>query len=211
MAISLNKKTGINLKKGSKISLVKAEKKLEKVCIGLNWGVIEKKVLLGLTKINSKVDLDGSVTMFDKNNNIVDTVYYYKLISNDKSITHSGDDRVGDIGGDDGLDNEIIEINLNKVNSSVQQIVFYLTSYKKQDFSTIPYSKIRILEGNRKHIEDVFATFNLSNDDTFKGKVSMIMGKLIRTKNNWDFKAIGEPGESNDIMETIKLIQKKYL
>lgn len=211
MGISLNKKTGINLSKGSTISLAKEGKALNHVCIGLNWGAIERKTLFGLINTSESVDLDGSVSMFDQNTNELDTVYYSRLRSKDGSVIHSGDDRVGDIGGDDGLDNEIIEINLRKVNPAVQQIVFYLNSYTGHDFAKIPYSKIRIFEGNKNRVDDVFATFNLSADQSYARSVSMIMGKLVRTHNNWEFKTIGEAVSSKKISDTIPLIQSRYL
>jgi tellurium resistance protein TerZ len=211
MSISLDKKTGINLKKGSSISLEKGGKKLEQVCIGLNWGAIEKKQFFGFFKERESVDLDGSVTMFDKKGNMIDTVYYRKLESNDMAIKHSGDDRIGDSGGDDDLDNEVIQINLNLVSPEVEQIVFYLNSYKGQSFSTIPYSKIRIFEGNRRNVVEVFATFNLSSEDSFAGKVSMVMGKLVRKAQTWEFKAIGEAITGKGINDTIAVIQKSYL
>ena len=211
MAISLNKKTGINLKKGSSISLEKQGKLLEKVCIGLNWGAIQKKALFGLVKTAHSVDLDGSVTLFDKDGNDLDTVYYSKLKSNDGAINHSGDDVRGDAGGDDGIDNEIIEINLTKVAPEVEQIVFYLNSYNGQDFGDIPYSKIRIFEGNRHKVDDVFATFNLSADASFAGNVSMVMGKLIRTRSNWKFEAIGDAIPTKKIQDTIPYIKDNYL
>lgn len=211
MGISLNKKTGINLKKGSSISLEKQGKLLEEVCIGLNWGAIQRKALFGLVKSAESVDLDGSVSMFDQAKNEVDTVYYSKLKSKDGAITHSGDDRSGDAGADDGLDNEVIEINLLKVNPEVEQIVFYLNSYNGQDFAHIPYSKIRIFEGDKNRVDDVFATFNLSADESFAGSVSMILGKLVRTRNNWKFETIGDAVSSKKIQDTIPLIQEKYL
>jgi tellurium resistance protein TerZ len=211
MSISLDKKTGINLKKGSSISLEKEGKKLEQVCIGLNWGAIEKKQFFGFFKDKEAVDLDGSVSMFDRNGKMLDTVYYKKLQSFDYSIKHSGDDRQGDSGGDDDQDNEVIQINLTAVNPEVEQIVFYLNSFKEQSFSTIPYSKIRIFEGNRKNVVEVFATFNLSAEESFAGKVSMIMGKLVRKAHNWEFKAIGEAIAAKGINETIKVIQDSYL
>lgn len=211
MAISLNKKTGINLKKGSSISLEKQGKLLEKVCIGLNWGAIQKKALFGLVKTAHSVDLDGSVTLFDKDGNDLDTVYYSKLRSNDGAINHSGDDVRGDAGGDDGIDNEIIEINLTKVAPEVEQIVFYLNSYNGQDFGDIPYSKIRIFEGNRHKVDDVFATFNLSADASFAGNVSMVMGKLLRTRSNWKFEAIGDAIPTRKIQDTIPYIKDNYL
>ncbi len=211
MGISLNKKTGINLSKGSTISLAKEGKSLQNMCIGLNWGAIERKAFFGMFNTSESVDLDGSVSMFGYDGQALDTVYYSKLRSSDGSIVHSGDDRVGDIGGDDGLDNEVIQINLARVDRNVQQIVFYLNSYTGHDFAKIPYSKIRIFEGNKHYVEDVFATFNLSADPSFARSVSMIMGKLVRTHDNWRFETIGEAVSSRKIADTIPLIQSYYL
>jgi stress response protein SCP2 len=39
----------------------------------------------------------------------------------------------------------------------------------------------------------------------------MVMGKLIRTKNDWEFKTIGDAVKSFRIKETIALIEEKYL
>jgi tellurium resistance protein TerZ len=211
MSISLDKKTGINLKKGTSISLEKNGKLLEEVCIGLNWGAIKKKALFGLFYDSQSVDLDGSVTLFGSNKTYLDTVYYKKLTSYDNAIKHSGDDRIGDVGKADEYDNEVIQINLRKTHVDVEQIFFYLNSYKGQDFAAIPYSKIRIFEGTPRDVKEVFATFNLSADPSFAGNVSMIMGKLVRTKNNWEFKAIGEAIPAKDIQEIIKYIKENYL
>ena len=211
MSISLNKKTGINLKKGTSISLKKEKKKLEKVCVGLNWGSIEKKYLFGMVKGNKAVDLDGSVTLFGANNTALETVYYNNLRSSDGSVRHSGDDLTGDVGGDDGLDNEVIQIDLGKVSQHVQQIVVYLNSYENQDFASIPFSKIRIFEGSPTRVEDVFATFSLSSDSSLAGKVAMIMGKFVRTGDTWEFKTIGEAATTRKVSDTIEVIREKYL
>ncbi len=207
--MDLTKKTGINLVKGSKISLVKENKKLEQVCIGLDWGAIKKKTL-GIFTTEVAVDLDASVAMFDENNKKVDVVFFNRLMSTDGSVRHSGDDRKGDSAADNA-DNEIIFINLPKVHPKISTIVFFLNSYKGQDFQTIPYSKIRIFEGNKHEVVSVFATFNLSAEATFSGKVSMIMGKLIRVGDTWEFQTIGEPSTTKDINETIEEIKIKYL
>ncbi len=216
MSIELNKKTGINLSKGSRISLEKDGHKLEEVCIGLNWGSIKKPAFFGLFKETIAVDLDGSVTTYGeqdgKENAIIETVYYKKLRSRDGAIIHSGDDRDGDTDGDDGFDNEVIQIKLNQVNPKVTSIVFYLNSYNNQDFADIPYSKIRIFEGTPTRVQSVFATFNLSGDASFKGYVSMVMGKLVRKPNgNWEFATIGEAIAAKNIDDTILTIQNKYL
>jgi tellurium resistance protein TerZ len=211
MSIELNKKTGINLSKGSSISLVKEERKLEEICIGINWGAIQKKFLISFFNETETVDLDGSASMFDANGTMIDTVYYRKLLSKDQAIRHSGDDRKGDMDKADDFDNEVIQVNLNQVNPDIKQIFFYINSFKGQDFATIPYSKIRIFEGNPREVVSVFATFNLSAETTFAHKVSMIMGKLVRENNGWKFVTIGEAIGARNIDETIKAIQEKYL
>lgn len=211
MSISLNKKTGINLTKGKSIALEKAGRHLHQVCVGLNWGVIESKAFFGLLKSKDAVDLDGSVSAFDSDGQLLYTVYYHKTVSKDRAVRHSGDDLTGDASGDDGRDNEIIQIDLPKVMPEVQTIVFFLNSYKGQDFASIPYSKIRIFEGNNTEVRDVLATFNLSAEAALAGCVAMIMGKLVRRGNGWDFIAIGEGANTQRIDDTITLIQEKYL
>lgn len=211
MSISLNKKTGINLKKGSSISLEKAGKTYDRICIGVNWGMIKTKQLFGLISSNESVDLDGSVAVFDKDGNRIDLVYYSSLISKDKAIVHSGDDREGDSKTDD-FDNEIIEIELNKIDVEATQLVFFLNSYKGQDFAEIPYSKIRIFEGNKREVREVLATFNLSAEPKYAGQTSMVMGKMIRhASGKWEFKAIGEAIRAPHMTQTLDIIAKEYL
>ncbi len=201
----------INLKKNSSISLEKNGEDFKHVCIGLDWGVIKKKAFFGLLSENEAVDLDGSVTLFDAQKKEKETVYYRKLVSNDKSIRHSGDDRTGDSSADN-KDNEVIYINLDKVSKDVETIVFYLNSFKQQDFSTIPYSKIRIIEGEHHNPNKVFASYDLSGDSSFKGSTSMVMAKMNRVAGNrWTFTAIGEAVAAHDIAGTVKLIKEKYL
>jgi tellurium resistance protein TerZ len=212
MGISLEKRTGISLTKGASISLEKAGKQIEHLIVGLNWGAIEKKALWGLVRNTETVDLDGSLVLFDGANRQVDLVYYNNLSSLDKAIKHSGDDREGDLFGDDDKDNETININLPLLNSSVTQIFFFLTSYKGQSFDTIPYSKIRIWETENGKIKEAFASFNLSADSTYKGKTGMILGKLTRKSNsNWEFNTIGEACPAQKVTEMVAHIQTHYL
>jgi len=196
----------IDLKKGSTITLEKDGKSLDYVYVGLNWGKIKK--LFGL--FNESVDLDGSVTMFDANRNDVDTVYFRKKISDDKSIKHSGDDLTGDSSQDD-KDNEVISINLKKVSPGIQTIVIYLNSFNGKDFDSIPYAKIRLLDGDEKSHKKAFASFNLASDPKFKDKVSMVMAKIVRNGKDWSFHTIGEPVDTQKIADTITLIKKVYL
>ena len=134
----------INLQKGQKIDLRKESgEKLQNFCIGVNWGAIETKALFGLMKNKQDVDLDLSCVLIDDNNNVCDHLYspLYniqilqqfglpkgKLDSNDGALHHTGDDLQGDKGGDDGLDNEIITVNLDRVAPNVSKIFFFLNN-----------------------------------------------------------------------------------
>ncbi|MDE5881515.1 MAG: TerD family protein, partial [Muribaculaceae bacterium] len=149
MAIRLEKGQRINLEKGNGA-------KLTNFCVGCNWGaIVTSGGFLGFGKSTKAVDLDLSCIMFDANGQIIDHIYsplyrpeflsrygmpMGKVDSLDRALHHSGDDLKGDQGGDDGLDNEIITVDLNRVNPNVNQIFFFLNNCGKEDFSQIPYA-----------------------------------------------------------------------
>ncbi len=209
--ITLDKKTGINLKKGTSIRLEKEGRKLAHICVGLNWGAIPRRGMLkGLLGDTIAVDLDGAVSTYSQGE-LRETVYFRHLRSADGSIHHSGDDLTGDLEGDDGLDNEVITIDLQSIAPSVDAIFVYLNSYQGQDFGDIPYSKLRIYEGTPDFVEETLATFNLSVEKKFKGHVSMIMGKLVKSGEVWTFHTIGEPVKPRKIPDIAWHIKQAYL
>ena len=136
----------INLEKGQRINLEKSNgSKLVNFCVGCNWGAIVKKVFFGLSTKVVDVDLDLSCLMFDAEGKPVDHIwsplYRFgdrkvglpngKLDSIDRALHHTGDDLQGDQNGDDGLDNEIITVDLARVDEKVNSIVFFLNIYNK--------------------------------------------------------------------------------
>jgi tellurium resistance protein TerZ len=217
----------INLSKGQKIDLKKSTgETLTNFCVGVNWGAIETKGFLGMGKKVQNIDLDLSCVLIDANNTICDHLYspLYrvevlqqfglpkgKLITVDGALKHTGDDLAGDSGGDDGLDNEIITVDLSRVSSNVSQIFFFLNNAGKEDFSQIPYSKIRMYEGTPTRVDSVFASYNVSAEGQYVGKQSIIMGKLYKRNNEWKFSAIGDPTEDTFLGQTIHRIVKSYL
>ena len=139
----------INLQKGQRINLVKSSgSTLQNICVGINWGAIEKKGWFGGTS-KEAVDLDASCALYDDNKNLLDIIYFGQLKSKDGSISHSGDDLTGDMGGDDGLDNEIITVDFSRLNASCSYVAFVLNSFQGHDFGTIPFASIRIYEGTQ--------------------------------------------------------------
>jgi tellurium resistance protein TerZ len=200
----------ISLQKGQRISLEKGGQGIEKLCVGVNWGAIEKKGFFG-SKNHVAVDLDASAGLFSANKERVDIVYFGQKKSKCGAVIHSGDDLVGDTGGDDGLDNEVISVDLAKVPNEVEQIVFVLNSFRGQDFADIPFASIRIYEGTPGRVDNVVATFDIANDATFKGKVSMIMGKLYRHGGAWKFTSIGDSTNDKKLEQTLQTVINNYL
>lgn len=200
----------INLTKGQKIDLrKKSGDSLTNFCVGVNWGMIEKKGFFSTKKI--AVDLDASCALFDEQNNFLDVVYYGQLNSKDGSINHSGDDLEGDADGDDGLDNEIISVDLTRIPQNVHQVVFFLNSFQGQDFATVPFAAIRLYEGTPTRVNNIVATYDIATDNSFRGYVSMVMGKLYRRNGEWKFSAIGEPTPDRELKGTLGTIINKYL
>jgi len=200
----------INLEKGQRINLEKSNgSKLQNICVGINWGAIEKKGLFGKNK--EAVDLDGSCAVYDLNKKVIDTVNFTNLTSADKAIKHSGDDLTGDLNGDDGLDNEVITLDFSKLNANANYVAFYINSFRGQDFKDIPFASIRIYEGTPTNVMEVFAKFDIANDAAFAGSVSMVLGVFYKKNNDWKFNAIGVPTPDKNLEATIVTIQQNYL
>ncbi|WP_316820115.1 TerD family protein [Pedobacter gandavensis] len=202
----------INLQKGQRISLEKSNgSKLQNICVGINWGAIEKKGMFGFGKTKEAVDLDASCALFNDKKQLVDVVYFGSLKSKDGAVKHSGDDLTGDMGGDDGLDNEVITLDFSQLNPAVEYVAFVLNSFRGHDFGTIPFASIRIYEGSPKQVREVFATYDIANGAGFAGHVSMVLGVFYKRNGEWKFNAIGEPTKDKKLEETVNTVTQSYL
>lgn len=201
----------INLTKGQRINLEKSnENKLQSICVGVNWGAIKRKYFWENRKMEV-ADLDASCATFDDKNNALEVVYFGNLRSRNRSIMHGSDDLTSDVDNDDGLDNEVITIDLAKLPSNVFKIAFVLNSFKGYDFKAIPFASIRIYEGTPSRVNEVFATYNIVNDASFAGSVSMVMGVFSKRDGEWEFNAIGETTKDKKLKETLATVVSKYL
>lgn len=202
----------INLQKGQRISLEKTNgTKLQQVCVGINWGAIVKKGLFGIGSSTVAVDLDASCAVYDENKKLLEVVYFGNLGSKDGAVKHSGDDLTGDMGGDDGLDNEVITVDFSRLNSSAAYVAFVLNSFRGQDFASIPFASIRIYEGSPKRVTEVFAKYDIANGEGFAGHVSMVLGVFYKKNGEWKFNAIGEPTKDRKLEQTVQTVTQNYL
>ena len=229
----------ISLQKGQRINLEKDDgAKLQQFCVGCNWGAITRQErvtrsgFLGFGKkteyVNTivSVDLDLSCILFDSNGKLCDYIYsplykkeflsqfglpQGKLHSLDGALHHTGDDTTGDQDGDDGLDNEIITVDLQKINPNINQIFFFLNNVGREDFSQIPFTSIRMFEGTPDRVKKIFATYNISAEPAYKEKSAIVMGELYKRNDIWKFNAIGDAYPHPHLAATIQLIMKQYI
>lgn len=168
--------TGVILKKGSRFSMQDNGVPLTNVRIGLGWDAAPG------------YDLDASVYMLGQNDKVPNDnwfVYYGQQASPDGSVYHHGDSKGESIG-----DDEIIDINLTKVNPAIQKLAFVVTINEAielgQTFSGVENAYIRVVDNNtNKEI----CRFNLT--DNYAKVTSVTIGELYRYNNEWKLKTIG--------------------
>ena len=168
----------INLKKGQRIDIG-----LNNLTIGLGWDPNEGT--------GSDFDLDASALMIDQNRLIPKEdffIFYGNTDSPDGALHHTGDDPSG--GNSDGDDDESIEINLSKVDGSIEEILFVVTIHdaenRKQNFGQVRNSYIRIV--NNENNEEI-AKYELEED--FSVETAIEFGRLYRKNGSWKFEASG--------------------
>lgn len=202
MSTNLNlKKNSISLEKGSKINLSKEVEGLSNVILGLGWDIARpKRGLFGFGSASTpNIDCDASAFMLGSNGKLLNSrsvVYFGNLKSDCKSVIHTGDNLTGDGDGDD----EQLIVDLNKVPSNVEEILFVVNIFsaksKGQHFGMIENAFIRIVD-NKTNEE--LAKFNLT--ENYSGKTAMIFGSLKRTNGQWEFNAIGEGTTDGSVSE----------
>lgn len=170
----------INLEKGQRISM---DKSLSLVGVGLGWDPNEGS--------GYDFDLDASAFMLGSKGKIPADeyfVFYNNPKSPDGSVESTGDDLTG--GNSDGGDDETLNVDLTKVDSQIQEIIFTATIYKaaerRQNFGQVRNSYIRIYDAKTN---TEIARYDL--DEDFSIETAVEFGRLYRYNGEWKFEAIG--------------------
>ena len=171
----------IELTKGDRFNLSKEAPDFNKIAIALGWQV---------SQTAQNCDIDASVFMLGADGRIPDEkyfVFYNNLTSPDGSVRHSGDSVTGQIEGDD----ETVYVDLSKINSAIQEIVFVVTIHegqeKNQTFSQVRNSFIRLY--NLKTGSEL-VRYNLK--EVFSQETALEFGRLYRKNGEWRFQAVGQ-------------------
>ncbi len=168
----------INLLKGQRVDIG-----LTKMSVGLGWQPNEGT--------GYAFDLDASAFVVDANRMIpVEEffVFYGNADSPDTALHHSGDDPTGGNSADG--DDEIIQVDLSKVDARIQEIIFVVTIYdafaRRQNYGQVRSSYIRIVDDSTG--AEVLK-YELGED--FSIETAVEFGRLYRRDNRWRFEASG--------------------
>ena len=168
---------GINLTKGQRVAVG-----LQKVGVGLGWDPSDASGV--------EFDLDASAFMLNARGKLVSDrhfIFYNNKLSPDGAVVGADDDRTG--GNSDG-DDETIFVDLTKVTSDVQEILFAVTIHehdvRRQNFGQVRNSFIRIYDANSG---EEHAKYELGEDFSIESAVEF--GRLYRRDGGWKFEALG--------------------
>ncbi|GAA3701948.1 TerD family protein [Arthrobacter ginkgonis] len=173
---------GLTLEKGSNLSLTKTDPGLRRAVVGLGWDP--------RTTTGDAFDLDASALLLGANGQVrssADFIFYNQPASADGSVTHHGDNRTGDGGGDD----EQIIIDLTTVPADVDRVIFVVSidqaEARRQNFGQVRAAYCRVVN---QETEKEVVRFDLSEDAA--PETAMIFSEIYRHNGEWKFRAVGQ-------------------
>ena len=187
-AVTRSSYGGVHLRKGQKTTLVPANGSvLDVIKAGLSWEVS-----------GQQYDLDVECFMLGADGRVLGDdwfVFYGSLQSPDGAVTHSGDCRDGSLPGDD----EVITIQLSRLNPQVKKLVFVVTinEAKRQGLNFAGVKNAAI------HIQDCSSGMDLCSfqlTDYYANVTSMVVGEIYNHNGQWKFNPVGD-GVSADLYE----------
>jgi len=149
--------------------------------MGLGWDPVKTRGMFG--NRTPDIDLDASVALF-ADHTLVDVCYYGQLASKDGSVRHQGDNLTGEGEGDD----EVINVDLQRIPPHVTSLVFIVTSYQGHTFDQLANAFCRLIDDTNN---SELARYTLMG--TGLRYTGMVMAKFYREGSDWKLQAIGEP------------------
>lgn len=163
----------------------------QKVGIGTGAPLTSLKACFGWNVNNGQCDVDVSAFLLGADGKVLGDdwfVFYGQTDSPDASVVFKEDN---------GADRELVNIDLTRLNSNVQKIVFVLTineAFEKNlNFSMVKDAYVRILNGS-----DSQELVSFKMTDYYANVISMMIGEVYLHNGAWKFNAVGN-GVAKDL------------
>lgn len=176
--LDLNKGGILNLQKNDFLNLTKTGVNLTDIRVSAGWDVNHR---------GQDYDLDLCAYLLDGRNCVQDVVYYADKTA--KGLQLDKDNLTGEGDGDD----ENIFVNFDKIDPTINRIVFGVVIYKAaskgQSFKHVRNAYVRMVDQS-VHPECEICRYNLTEDGGSNTAVKF--AEIVRTSEGWTFNAIGE-------------------
>ncbi|ALL05519.1 hypothetical protein AQ505_08465 [Pedobacter sp. PACM 27299] len=183
----------IQLEKRKPISIIQGQPELNHIIAGLGWDSAEVN--------GHPIDLDLSLFMLTESGKLLADeyfIFYNNAESPDGSTNYPGDSRAGEGDGDD----EVIHIELAKVNSKIEFLYFSVTidqgEERGHNFGHVQNSYINI----RNAVDNsILCQYQLKDD--FGTEDSIVIAAISRNGGDWTVEALGQAfsGGLNTLVE----------
>lgn len=169
-----------------------------------NWFPLQNQLIhVGLGwdfQVGQTYDLDSSAILMDQAGNVLDIIFHKNRYSRDTSVHHQGDNKMGFGEGDD----EIIDINLAKINPNICGIAIAVNSFKGNSLIGVKNGFIRIFGQN--------GPIGCHLIGQFLDSVGLLLGLFRKnSQGEWKFqvmidpiKGFEAPQSVNDILLAIR-------
>jgi tellurium resistance protein TerZ len=169
----------IELTRGQEMALATEDgQPLTRLTMGLGWDKERGAGFIGTGAPD--VDLDASAVQF-AGGQLFDLAFYNNLQTRDGSVVHLGDNLSGRGEGDD----EQITVDLGRVYSGVESILFLVSSYQGHTLEWVNNAYCRLADDHGVEL----ARFTLSGGTPRTG---LVMARLFRDGDEWRLRAIGQ-------------------
>lgn len=168
----------IELTKGQELTLTTADgRPVSQVRMALGWDHNPTAGFIGSGA--PPIDLDASAVQF-ADGQFFDLAFFNHLATRDGSVVHLGDNITGKGEGDD----EVITIDLDRVYSRVESILFLVSSYQGHSLEYISNAYCRLLDEDDTELARYTITLGVR-------ETGLVMAKLFRDGPQWKLVAVG--------------------
>ncbi|WP_245717370.1 TerD family protein [Nocardia jejuensis] len=161
------------------------------ISVGLGWDPAETSWDAGEF---GEIDLNVAALMFSVDV-LVDVVFHEQLNSADGAVRHNGDSITGEGRGDD----EVVTVDLTRISPQVTKVLFLVTCYTGQLFSSIGNPFCRLIDSGS-------GVEMLRYDLSGLPHTGLVMGSLVRDEVGWGFEEINSAIEARHPVDAAPLL-----